>query len=122
MNAGRIEWMDLTVPDAERVRDFYQHAVGWQASPVRVGDHDDYTMTPAGENAPVAGICHAIGDNANMPAQWMLYISVPDLQASIDRCLERGGTLEHCHPSGSICVMRDPAGAVFGLYAPEQHP
>ena len=119
MNAGRIEWMDLTVPDAETVRDFYQHAVGWEASPVSMGEYNDYSMNPAGQDAPVAGICHAQGVNAGMPAQWMIYITVPDLEASVKRCLERGGSLEFRHPSGSICVMRDPAGAAFALYAPE---
>jgi len=26
---GKIGWIDLTVPDAEAIRDFYQHVAGW---------------------------------------------------------------------------------------------
>ncbi len=34
---GIIKWVDLTVDDAEGVRDFYSAVVGWQAVPVDVG-------------------------------------------------------------------------------------
>jgi predicted enzyme related to lactoylglutathione lyase len=69
---------------------------------------------------PVAGICHARGPNAGMPAQWMIYIQVDDLDACVQRCAERGGTVvdgprelgEH-----RFCVIQDPAGAVAALIA-----
>jgi predicted enzyme related to lactoylglutathione lyase len=31
---GRIAWIDLTVPDAVGVRDFYRHVVGWGSAEV----------------------------------------------------------------------------------------
>ena len=34
---GSIGWRDLTVPDAEGIRDFYEQVVGWKADPVDLG-------------------------------------------------------------------------------------
>src|SRR4051812_32290221 len=89
---GTVGWFDLTVPDAPKVRDFYQAVVGWTASDVDMGGYQDYCLHPAGENQPpVAGVCHAREHNAGLPAQWLIYITVRNLDASMDRCLELGG-------------------------------
>ena len=34
---GTIRWIDLTVKDCARVRDFYQAVVGWDVDPVDMG-------------------------------------------------------------------------------------
>ena len=53
---GRIGWQDLTVDNAEVVRDFYSEVVGWKTMPLDMGDYDDYVMlTPEGQ-AGVAGV------------------------------------------------------------------
>jgi len=44
---GQIAWNDLTVPDAEPVREFYESVVGWGASPVTMDGYSDYSMTDA---------------------------------------------------------------------------
>jgi predicted enzyme related to lactoylglutathione lyase len=47
---GTVAWVDLTVADAPKVRDFYQKVIGWVPSPVKMGDYDDYNMvSPATE-------------------------------------------------------------------------
>ena len=45
---GQIGWIDLTVPDAEAVRDFYQSVTAWSPSPVDMGGYNDFCMTPTG--------------------------------------------------------------------------
>ena len=121
MNAQKINWIDLTVDDAERLRDFYSAVAGWEPSPVDMNGYSDYNMLLPDTTEPVAGICHARGMNAGLPAQWMIYITVADLEVSVQRCLEVGGSVVHRHPGASMCVMRDPAGAVFALYASGQN-
>ena len=37
MSLGKIGWADLTVNDAETVRDFYRDVVGWTVQPVDMG-------------------------------------------------------------------------------------
>jgi predicted enzyme related to lactoylglutathione lyase len=116
---GQIGWVDLTVPDAGAVRDFYAHVTGWTATGVSMGDYEDYCMNPPGAETPVAGICHARGGNTGLPRVWMIYIVVADLEESVRRCLERGGKVlspERKAGSGRFCVIEDPAGAIAGLY------
>jgi len=47
---GQIGWIDLTVPDATALRDFYQGVTGWTPSSVDMGGYQDFCMHPAGEN------------------------------------------------------------------------
>jgi len=121
---GSILWTDLTVPNAEAVRDFYREVTGWQVTPVEMGGYSDYTMTSPADGTPVAGVCHARGVNAGLPAQWLVYISVADLDESITRCAKMGGSVVFGPKSmgqhGRYCVIRDPAGAVAALIQPPQ--
>ena len=118
---GTIIWRDLTVDNAEAIRDFYSQVVGWESRPCAVGSYNDFNMIPPASNEPAAGICHARGENADLPPQWLIYIVVEDLDASVDRCLKLGGSIAappRSMSGGRFCVIRDPAGAVVGLYQP----
>jgi predicted enzyme related to lactoylglutathione lyase len=118
-NVGTVGWHDLTVPNADEVRTFYEAVVGWTSSPVGMGDYSDFSMVPPGTDQPVAGICHARGGNANVPAQWLLYFIVADVDASVRACVERGGEVisgPREAGGGKYCVIKDPAGAVCALY------
>ena len=118
---GSIGWVDLTVADAEGIRDFYSAVVGWQATPLSMGEYDDYVMEAPGAESGQAGICHARGKNAGMPAAWMVYITVADLAASLEACTARGGSVimgPRNAGGAAFAVIRDPAGAVAGLIQP----
>jgi predicted enzyme related to lactoylglutathione lyase len=117
---GGIGWVDLTVPDAETVRDFYKEVTGWNATDVSMGDYNDYCMHSPEDGTVVAGVCHARGVNESLPAQWLIYIDVADLKQSIQRCIELGGKVlaepRSSGPHGAFCVIQDPAGAVVALF------
>lgn len=113
--------MDLTIPNADAVRDFYAAVAGWKAEPVDMEGYHDYCMFPPGGDVPAAGICHARGPNANLPPQWLIYITVPDLDRSLASCLAAGGAVVapvREMGGGRMAVIRDPAGAVAALYQP----
>ena len=115
---GAIEWCDLTVPDATEVKDFYSKVVGWQAEPISMGDYDDFGMNLPDSKDCVSGICHAKGPNANMPAQWLMYVRVASVEESAKQCVSSGGeVIEGPREMGSsqFCVIKDPAGAVLAL-------
>lgn len=116
---GTVIWRDLTVPDAEAIRDFYASVIGWEAEPLDMGGYADYVMRAPGVDEPVAGICHTRGENADLPPQWLSYVAVADLEASLQRCTERGGALvtpiKGNGATGRYCVIRDPAGANLAL-------
>jgi predicted enzyme related to lactoylglutathione lyase len=116
---GSIGWIDLTVDDAEQVRDFYATVTGWRPEPVVMGGYDDFNMVAPETGTPAAGVCHARGGNAGLPPAWMIYIVVADLDASVDACRRNGGEVvagPRTMGRDRYCVIRDPAGAVAALY------
>lgn len=118
---GVIGWIDLTVPNAAAVRDFYSAVAGWSPSPVKMGDYNDYTMlSPDGQ--AVAGVCHARGANQGLPPCWLIYITVPDLDAALAEVVHRGGKrigeIRGDAASGRFSVIQDPAGAHAILFQP----
>jgi predicted enzyme related to lactoylglutathione lyase len=117
---GSIGWIDLTVEDAPGVRDFYARVVGWKPQAVPMGEYDDFNMTLPESGTPAAGVCHHRGSNVGIPPQWMIYITVADLDASVVACREGGGEVVYgpkdMGSHGRFCVIRDPAGAVAGLF------
>lgn len=119
MEIGKIGWIDISVNDAESVRDFYTAVTGWQAGVVDMGEYEDYTMSMPGNGEAIAGICHARGINEDLPSQWLIYIVVEDVAASARTCVNKGGRiLVEPRPLGDaqFCVIEDPAGAIAGLY------
>lgn len=115
---GTLIGFDISVPDAEALRDFYAAVVGWQSEPFDMGDYADYFMKSPTTGATAAGICHSRGINADLPPQWLAYIVVADLDASLQQVTERGGTLLtqiKGEGPGRYCVIRDPTGAVLAL-------
>lgn len=122
---GSIVWTDLTVPEAQLVSEFYSRVVGWSARPVDMGGYSDFNMHSSEGGGPAAGICHTRGANSDMPAIWMVYIAVDDLDRSLEESSRLGGELllDRRQPDGSgFCVIRDPAGAVAALYQAHQAP
>jgi len=120
--AGRIAWLDLTVPDAPSLRDFYREVVGWTVHNVDMKDGDeayaDYAML--GEDGkPAAGVCHARGVNQGLPPVWLLYLPVGDFDESLRRVSAEGGTVLKETRGGSggftYAVIQDPVGACMAL-------
>lgn len=124
LGPGRIGWLDLTVPNAEEVRDFYTKVIGWQFQNVSMGDYDDFSMIAA-DGECVAGVCHTRGSNAQMPATWIPYVIVENLEASLSAVTEAGGKVRvptrGAGPSGRFAVIEDPAGATLALFQSGQH-
>lgn len=118
---GSIVWRDLTVRDATAIKDFYSTVVGWKSSLVDLGEYSDFSMTVPGGEEVVAGICHTRGVNANLPPQWLIYITVEDVDKSAERCVEHGGRIvdgPKAMGKRRLCVIQDPAGAVAALISP----
>jgi predicted enzyme related to lactoylglutathione lyase len=119
---GQIGWIDLTVPDASALRDFYQGVTGWSPSPVDMGGYQDFCMHPAGEAEPVAGIRHARGHNEGLPPVWLVYIKVDDLDLAISRCLELDGKVLRpatgMGSNGRFCVVKIRPAPLAALWKP----
>ena len=119
---GSITWFDLSVPDAEKVKDFYSKVVGWKANPVSMGGYNDFNMNSPESGKTNAGICNKRGANAELPSQWLVYITVKNVDESAEICKENGGKIlvapKYMGSYGRYCVIEDPAGAVCALFEP----
>lgn len=119
---GHIAWADLTVANADASRAFYEQVVGWSVEHVAMADgsYSDYCMLDANGNA-VAGICNARGPNEGMPAVWLLYLPVDDLDESLRRVEAEGGkVVKSKRGDGGRCtnaLVQDPVGAFVTLVA-----
>ena len=115
---GHILWRDLTVPDAPAIRDFYQAVIGWEHSDHPMGDYDDYNMLQADTGEVITGIINQRGVNAALPAVWLLYVGVEEVDASMRTCEELGGRVL-IPPTKDVAykyaVIQDPAGAIIGI-------
>ena len=93
---GDMAWIDLSVPNAEQVKNFYQKVLGWQSEAVNMScneeTYEDYAMSSGHSEAPrkessgsgfAAGVCHAKGANADMPAVWLPYFLVADIELAV---------------------------------------
>lgn len=115
---GTMAWLDLSVPDAAAVRDFYTGVIGWTAEPAPMDGYEDWTMAGADGEA-AAGICYARGENAGLPPVWIPYFAVTDLDAAVSAATGAGGVVvagpQRDGESG-YAVLRDPAGATFAVF------
>lgn len=117
---GEIGWIDLTVAPAEAVADFYSAVVGWRKEPTSMGDYNDFNLTSA--SGAALGVCHARGENAQMPPQWLAYVNVVNVADSVSRCTAMGGILRvgpKLLMGQQFAVIEDPAGAVLGIMSKE---
>ena len=121
---GTITWTDLTVLNAEEIKDFYEKVAGWKSEPLSMGEYNDFVMNTPGAKTAVAGVCHSRGSNADLPPQWLIYITVENIDESIQSCMELGGKVisgpKNYAGMGRYCVIQDPAGAVCALFEPKE--
>lgn len=75
--------MGLTVENAEQAKEFYGAVVG---------DYVDFNVhNPAENNEIISGIYHKKASNSKIPAQWLNYVIVDNLENCLENCINLGG-------------------------------
>jgi predicted enzyme related to lactoylglutathione lyase len=136
-NIGDMAWMDLSVPDAEPVKLFYQAVLGWKSESTDMSHngeaYQDFTMSnsdnetsqdqsstaDSGNAMFMTGICHAKGANKDIPAAWLPYFLVANLDEAIVKVNSlKGSLITEVKSMGAdrYIVIKDPAGASCALY------
>jgi predicted enzyme related to lactoylglutathione lyase len=117
---GGFEWADLTVENAEGIRDFYSDVIGYSHSEIKMGEYSDFCMNSPTDKQTKVGICHSRGQNADIPVGWMIYFNVENLDQSMKMVVEQGGSIlsgpRGSEKNGRYCFIQDPAGAMCALY------
>ncbi len=116
--AGVFVWDELGTQDVEASEQFYSAVFGWTT--VDMGEeYGGYKIFQSGETR-VAGVMKL--QDASTPSMWAPYVAVEDVDASVARASELGGStiLEPMDiPNvGRIAYLKDPIGAVFGIIKP----
>jgi hypothetical protein len=112
---GSLGWVELMTRDTEAVTVFYTTVFGWT-----VHASDFYTRWRI-EGGDFGGMVE-MGDKFphEVPSHWLPYFVVEDVDVTADASTRAGGRLlmePASVPEGPrIAVLRDPQGAVFGIY------
>jgi len=127
---GDMAWMDLSVPNAVEVKNFYQGLLGWESQGIAMTtgeeSYEDFQVGPTSSIKKdssasdfVTGVCHAKGANADMPAAWLPYFLVSDIDLAVKFVTDNAGALVTPIKSmgdDQFVVIKDPAGAMSALY------
>ncbi len=108
--SGEPLHFEMGVPDAVRAREFFGKLLGWKFE------------TTSGDNAwietgGIRGGLHSDDPDRSI----VVYFSVPDIEAAVQRVRELGGDASEPGPqeaSGRYVSCRDDQGVTFGLYEP----
>ena len=113
---GSLAWVQVNTPDSARASAFYQAL--FHAESVQMPDMD-YRQLRHGEQG-YAGVSGMV--EPGVPAHWIAYFYVADVDAAVQRAVQNGGTLlgeVMDTPFGRMALLADPAGANFWVMNPE---
>lgn len=115
---GTFHWNELWCNDAKAAADFYCKVLGYTSSTMDTPTGAYYLLSNGEQRrggimtSPVVGI----------PAHWLPYVDVADLDAALGRVVRNKGTLEgeamEMPGVGRFAFVRDAQGARLGLITP----
>ncbi|MFJ6697252.1 VOC family protein [Streptomyces sp. NPDC091272] len=120
-------WMDVTLPDVRAGRRFYGELFGWTFDEPADKTYGYYTQAYVGEGADRKNVAAlAPKPDGRMPTAWGIYFATPDAAALVARAREAGGQIVMdampVGPFGTMALIADPGGAVFGVWQAGTHP
>jgi len=112
---GCWAWNELTTRDVQKAQAFYHEIFGWDYRVDTASGHAYYEILVDGRSQ--AGMMPMDANwPAEIPAHWMVYFSVADVDAAAAKASELGGGVcvppTTIHP-GRFAVLNDPAGGTF---------
>jgi predicted enzyme related to lactoylglutathione lyase len=116
---GTFTWAELDTRDVEGAKAFYAAVFGWGAETSTGGGMEYTEFKLAGGDESIAGMmAMPEGVPAQVPAYWLVYFGVEDVDAAVARVQELGGSVTvpgSDFPGGRFAVVGDPQGAMFGV-------
>ncbi|HEV2886070.1 MAG TPA: VOC family protein [Jatrophihabitans sp.] len=114
-------WIDVSVPDLDAARLFYEGLFGWEMR----GGSPEYGgyLNAAKNDRLAAGISPKMMPEA--PTAWTTHFATSDVEASAERVGAHGGQVlmgpMDVMDLGKLAMCTDPSGASFGLWQPGNH-
>ncbi|MBV8372086.1 MAG: VOC family protein [Candidatus Eremiobacteraeota bacterium] len=111
--------VELVTQDLARSKSFYGALFDWDLEEAEGG----YTMVRVGEHGYGVGGGMLTAPHPDIPPHWMPYVGVADLKAATEKAKSLGATvikdITPIEGYGAFSIIKDPAGAVLGLYKSE---
>ena len=128
---GKVVWHDLLTNDLEASKTFFASLFGWRLEETTApGCDTPYTVAYCGDK--MVGGMVALEESDNAPSHWMSYVSVEDVDATVELAKKLNG--EQIWPPtdlpevGRFAVIRDPQGGHIAPFTsahpapPEENP
>jgi len=111
-------WIEMTTDNPAKAREFYGELFGWSYEEKAMEEGGAYAMFQPEAGGPGGGIMAK--PMPDCPTTWMPYVAVDDLEGSVARAIDLGGSV-HVGPTpipgfGAFAVVADPTGGVLGLW------
>ena len=113
--------VELNTPDTKKAKTFYAKLFDWQLEDVpnpAVPD-ESYTMINVGGGTGGGMMKQVPGG----PAGWLAYVQVDDIRAATQKAKSLGAEImkdvTDVMGMGSLSFIRDPTGAILGLWQPK---
>ena len=112
---GALAWFELSSADTDTVVPFYSQLFDWTVAGAPAMEEYLFATTAAGEGTG------AIQASDGRLSGWMPYFGSADVDASVATATEHGAdtlvpAMDIPGGMGRFAILRDPQGAVFGLY------
>lgn len=115
-------WADAMFSDVEGAKRFYGDVLGWTFGESS-SEYGNYTQAYAEGKAVAAVVPPMPGQEGQ--SQWCLYFASPDAAATAEKIRENGGEVlmepMQVGDFGTMCLAREPSGAVFGVWQAGRH-
>ncbi|MBI4876091.1 MAG: VOC family protein [Acidobacteria bacterium] len=124
--AGAFCWVELGTTDVAAAKAFYGGLFGWTAEDMPMGEGQAYTMLKlAGLETGAMYKLTAEMLQQKIPPNWMLYVTVESVDATMEKVKENGGQVAvgpfDVGEAGRMAVIRDPQGAVVSMWQAKGH-
>jgi predicted enzyme related to lactoylglutathione lyase len=124
---GEFNWVDLSARDFEGQGTFYAALLGWTHTDVPLGDGTIYRMFKSAGRT-VAGMAEMAADQEapGRSSAWNTYLAADDVDATVARAAELGGTVVMSPAdvpggSGRMAAIQDPTGAYVFFWKPGRY-
>ncbi|HEX3403591.1 MAG TPA: VOC family protein [Acetobacteraceae bacterium] len=112
--------VELNTTDLASAKTFYQTLFGWKLHDEDMGGGMTYTMIDVGEGTGGGMMTHPM---PGQPSHWLPYVLVDDIVAATAKAKSLGATVIRdvmaVMEAGSLSIIKDPNGAVLGLWQPK---
>ncbi len=123
-NPGTFCWVELATSDSEKAKQFYRELFGWEAIDQTMGDGGVYTMFKL-DGKEVGAMYQLDKNHSEVPPHWLAYISVDNIDDTVKKVVEAGGTTcvgpFDVSTAGRMAVITAPEGEYFGVWQPKDH-